>query len=96
LLSKNVVNNEAILIKEVIEGAPILFRGIGHKAGTVPLLVKILWANDTAYSYEIKDGQVVDQEPLAVGKDIGLISALQARNNARVTFVGSLEFFSDQ
>src|SRR6266540_6083940 len=77
LVSKNVVNNEAILSKEVIEGAPILFRGIGHKAGTVPLLVKILWANDTAYSYEIKDGQVVDQEPLAVGKDIGLISALQ-------------------
>lgn len=93
LISNNFVNNEAILSKEVIEGVPVLFRGIGHKAGTVPLLTKILWANDTAYS---SDFELLEQEPLAIGNDVGLISALQARNNARVTFVGSLEFFSDQ
>ena len=96
LVSNNVVNNEAILSEEVIEGPPVLYRGIGHKVGSVPLLTKIMWANDTAYSYETKDGQAVDQEPLAIGNSIGLISALQARNNARVTFVGSLEFFSDR
>ena len=96
LVSNNVVNNDAILSKEVIEGSPVLFRGIGHKTGTVPLLTKILWASDTAYSYETKDDQVADQEPLAIGNGIGLISALQARNNARVTFVGSTEFFSDR
>jgi len=96
LVSNNVVNNEGILSKEVIEGPPVLFRGIGHKVGSVPLLTKIMWANDTAYSYETKDGQAVDQEPLTIGNSIGLISALQARNNARVTFVGSLEFFSDR
>ena len=90
LISNNFVNNEAILSKEVIEGVPVLFRGIGHKAGTVPLLTKILWANDTC------DFELLEQEPLAIGNDVGLISALQARNNARVTFVGSLEFFSDQ
>lgn len=96
LVSSNVVNNEAILSKEVIEGPPVLFRGIGHKVGPVPLLTRILWANDTAYSYETGDDQVVDREPLAIGNSIGLISALQARNNARVTLVGSLEFFSDR
>ncbi|CAI2165856.1 9358_t:CDS:2 [Funneliformis geosporum] len=93
LISKNFVNNEAILGKEVIEGVPVLFRGIGHRVGTVSLLTKILWANDTAYSC---DFELMEQEPLAIGNDVGLISAIQARNNARVTFVGSLEFFSDQ
>ena len=33
--------------------------------------------------------------PHAVGKSTLLISALQARNNARVMFVGSIEFFSN-
>ncbi|GBC02866.1 hypothetical protein RclHR1_04870009 [Rhizophagus clarus] len=96
LVSSNFINNEAILSKEVVEGPPVLFRGIGHKVGSVPLLTKVLWANDTAYSYETKDDQVVDQEPLVIGNNIGLISTLQARNNARVTLVGSLEFFSDR
>lgn len=33
---------------------------------------------------------------MAVGTNTLLIAALQARNNARVVFVGSLDFFSDQ
>jgi len=32
---------------------------------------------------------------LGTGKDLLLIAALQARNNARVVFSGSLYFFSD-
>ena len=36
------------------------------------------------------------QFPHAVGKDTLLIAALQARNNARVVFIGSLDFFSDE
>lgn len=36
------------------------------------------------------------QYPHAVGKDTLLIAALQARNNARVVFSGSLYFFSDE
>jgi len=35
------------------------------------------------------------QYPHAVGKNTVLIAALQARNNARVVFSGSLYFFSD-
>ena len=34
--------------------------------------------------------------PHAVGKNTLLIAGLQARNNARVIFSGSLEFFSDE
>lgn len=36
------------------------------------------------------------QYPHAVGKNTLLIAALQARNNARVVFSGSLFFFSDE
>lgn len=36
------------------------------------------------------------QYPHAVGKGTVLIAALQARNNARVVFSGSLDFFSDE
>jgi oligosaccharyltransferase complex subunit beta len=36
------------------------------------------------------------QYPHAVGTNTLLIAALQARNNARVMFFGSLEFFSDE
>jgi len=36
------------------------------------------------------------QYPHAVGKNTLLISGLQARNNARVLFFGSLDFFSDE
>jgi len=31
-----------------------------------------------------------------LGEEIGLVSALQARNNARITFFGSLDMFSDE
>ena len=39
---------------------------------------------------------VLFQYPHAVGKNTALIAALQARNNARVVFSGSLYFFSDE
>jgi len=73
--------------------APVLFRGIGHtlEKGN-HLLLPILRASPNAYT-------AADQSDLAStgkGQDLLLISALQARNNARVTFSGSLEFFSDK
>ena len=38
---------------------------------------------------------ILFQYPHSVGRNPLLISALQARNNARIVFVGSLDFFSD-
>ncbi|RHZ86150.1 hypothetical protein Glove_54g9 [Diversispora epigaea] len=95
----SITNNPAILSKKVIEGSPILFRGIGHKVGSSPLLAKILWGRNTSYSYEVRgedQKSIVDQEPFISGNNIGLVTALQARNNARITLVGSLDFFSDR
>jgi len=50
----------------------------------------------TQSSVLFSQGHCVLQFPHAVGKDTLLIAALQARNNARVVFVGSLDFFSDE
>ncbi|KAG9297535.1 hypothetical protein G9A89_001475 [Geosiphon pyriformis] len=96
LNNEGLTKNPVILSKATVEGAPILYRGVGHKFGTTPLLTKIAWvASNSAYSYETKAEQVVDQDPFLVGHDITLVSALQALNNARVTFVGSIELFQD-
>lgn len=75
--------------------APILFQGVGMTADSEnPLVLNVLHASSTAYSFN--PNNKIDEFPHAVGKNTLLIAALQARNNARVVFVGSLDFFSDQ
>ncbi len=58
-----------------------------------PLLIEILTGSPTAYTYN--PSAAVTDYPHTVGKSTLLISGLQARNNARVVFVGSLDFFSN-
>ncbi|XP_058054023.1 dolichyl-diphosphooligosaccharide--protein glycosyltransferase 48 kDa subunit [Anopheles bellator] len=75
--------------------APLLYRGTGLLADREnPLVLQLLTADSTAYSY-VPDAPVKEY-PHAVGKGTLLIAALQARNNARVVFSGSLFFFSDE
>ncbi|KAH9521673.1 hypothetical protein DERF_005309 [Dermatophagoides farinae] len=73
---------------------PILFRGIGMISDPKNTLVlDVLKGTSTCYSHNpLKE---ITEYPHVVGKNTILISALQARNNARVVFVGSLDFFSD-
>ena len=59
-----------------------------------PLVLSVLHASSTAYSYQ--PDVPIDDYPLAIGTNTLLVAALQARNNARVVFVGSLDFFSDE
>lgn len=74
---------------------PLLYRGTGILADKEnPLILQILTAESTAYSY-VPDTPIKEY-PHAVGKGTLLIAALQARNNARVLFSGSLYFFSDE
>lgn len=74
---------------------PLLYQGTGLIADRDnPLVLQLLSADSTAYSY-IPD-QPIKEYPHAVGKNTLLIAALQARNNARVVFCGSLFFFSDE
>ncbi|KAL5013140.1 hypothetical protein ScPMuIL_007410 [Solemya velum] len=74
---------------------PFLFKGVGMVADPDnPLVLSVLHAASTAYSFD--PDLPIDDYPHAVGKNTLLAAALQARNNARVVFVGSLEFFSDE
>jgi len=70
---------------------PVLFKGVGHSIRQNPLNYAVLTGASTAYSR--KASGVATK---LMGKKVGLVSSLQARNNARVTFSGSLEMFSDK
>ncbi|KAJ9595545.1 hypothetical protein L9F63_013254, partial [Diploptera punctata] len=75
--------------------APLLYQGTGLVADRDnPLVLQILSAHSSAYSY-VPD-EAIKEYPHAVGRNTLLIAALQARNNARVVFSGSLYFFSDE
>ncbi|VDN09484.1 unnamed protein product [Dibothriocephalus latus] len=92
-----IVDPENIANVPVITGKvtnPLLYRGIGIAANPAnPLLINILHASDTAYSHS-PDSPITNY-PNTVGKNTQLITGLQARNDARVLFVGSLDFFSN-
>lgn len=75
--------------------APLLYRGTGLLADREnKLVLQLLTAQSTAYSYVPENP--IKEYPHAVGRGVLLIAALQARNNARVVFSGSLYFFSDE
>ena len=59
-----------------------------------PLVLDILHGSSSAYSFN--PDVEINEYPHAVGKNTLLISGQQARNNARVLFFGSLDFFSDE
>ncbi|KAL8728386.1 MAG: hypothetical protein Q9166_005430 [cf. Caloplaca sp. 2 TL-2023] len=56
-----------------------------------PLLMPIVRAPETAYSYNPKEESEIVEEPFAVGGQISLVSSMQARNSARFTVLGSVE-----
>merc|ERR1712209_404118 len=74
--------------------APLLYRGVGLLTDPAnPLVLEVLTASSTAYSHN--PDLPITEFPHAVGKQTVMIAGLQARNNARVVFSGSFEFFSD-
>ncbi|KAF7271650.1 hypothetical protein GWI33_015499 [Rhynchophorus ferrugineus] len=95
-----VVSSENLIDSPVIVGpkkgaAPLLYQGTGILADSDnPLVLPLLTADSTAYSYQ--PNVPIKEYPHAVGRDTVLIAGLQARNNARVVFSGSLAFFSDE
>lgn len=69
-------------------------RAVGQTLGNLsPLLTPILRAPRTAYSYSTKDE--VLQDIFAVGPQLSLVTAFQARNSARCTVIGSSEMLED-
>ncbi|KAJ8969239.1 hypothetical protein NQ317_002637 [Molorchus minor] len=81
-------HTKLVIPSDNLINAPVIV-GIKKRCGTLTVP-----RNCTAYSYN--PDQPIKEYPHAVGKDTVLIAGLQARNNARVIFSGSLSFFSDE
>jgi len=70
---------------------------VGHTLGnSSPLLAPILKAPATAYPYNPKEEGESIEDVFATGSQLSLISAMQARNSARFTVLGSLEMLQDK
>lgn len=71
-------------------------RSVGQVLGnTSPLLAPILRAPSTAYSYNPKDDVEGVEDPFAVGQQLSLITAMQARNSARFVVLGAAEMLEN-
>ena len=72
-------------------------KAIGQTLGTAsPLIYPILKAPETSYMHNPKEEAGDEQDISATGSQIALVSALQARNSARFTVLGSLEMLQDK
>ncbi|GAA5969579.1 hypothetical protein JCM3765_003440 [Sporobolomyces pararoseus] len=74
-------------------GPPIIYEGALHSTGRSPLLSPILSPPSTTFSAQ-SDSQLEDLR--FYGTRSAAVSGFQARNNARITVVGSLQVFSDR
>ena len=67
-------------------------RAVAQELGnSSPLLASIIRADSTAYSYNPKEEADTIEDLFATGSQIALVSAMQARNSARFTVLGSVE-----
>ncbi|KAJ3118927.1 hypothetical protein HK100_000518 [Physocladia obscura] len=105
IISATKFAGEHIIIPPTLQGQisrgelPLLFRGVGHRlTGKNPLIMPVLVGNPTSFSY--LDSTKGNAAPLTSGSLVGsslvLISAFQARNNARVVFSGSVDLFKNE
>ncbi|KAI1852045.1 hypothetical protein JX265_008150 [Neoarthrinium moseri] len=70
--------------------------GLGQTLGSGALLTPILRAPNTAYSYDPKEQAESVDDLFASGKQLSLVTSVQARNSARLTVVGSADMLSDK
>lgn len=79
------------------DGILAIPRAVGQSLGNdSPLLAPILTAPETAYSYNPKEEGEGVEDSFASGGQLALITAMQARNSARFTVLGSLEMLEDK
>lgn len=90
---KYLIDAETIVGKR--PSSPLLYRGVGMVADEQnPLVLALLTGSSSSYSYFA--GDPVKEYPHAVGRSTLLMAGMQARNNARVVFCGSVDFFSNE
>jgi oligosaccharyltransferase complex subunit beta len=97
VLSTNYLKSSPVLgsYSAAIQPAPVLFRGIGHAVDDSNILaIKALRGNPSTYS--ANPAKPIDDYPENAGADTLLVTALQARNNARIVITGSIDMFSNK
>ncbi|KAJ2374453.1 oligosaccharyl transferase glycoprotein complex, beta subunit [Coemansia sp. RSA 2607] len=97
-LAPAILSSEFASVSAKSQAKPtVYFKGIAHKYdGENPQLVPLLTGAISTYSGRDKGEKSLEytDTPLT-GKSLGLVSAFQTRNNARVVFAGSTAMFSD-
>jgi oligosaccharyltransferase complex subunit beta len=89
----NAIPNSRIFSKPI---SPLLYKGIAHKvSGKNNMVFSLLSGSPSSYSYVVDDKDWITGNPM-LGSEVGLVSVIQARNNARVGFFGSIDFFTDE
>ncbi|OWY94027.1 Dolichyl-diphosphooligosaccharide-protein glycosyltransferase, partial [Phytophthora megakarya] len=97
--AKDFVQSERVVGALASKPKPVAFSGVGMSLEPNNILAfHALMAPPTAYSANpvkpITDKVVASD--LLFGNQIGLVTAVQGRNNARLVFAGSLDLFSDK
>lgn len=73
----------------------VLYHGIGHAVDESNIFaVRVLRGNPTSYSAD--PSKSVGDYPENAGTDTHLVTSMQGRNNARITFAGSINLFSNE
>lgn len=87
---RNLINATPLVGSRII--LPILYRGVGISSDVESLsIIKILSAVPPAYIQNFYGTKGLH----ALDKNILLVAGIQARNNARIVFSGSIDLFSD-
>ncbi|TPX42278.1 dolichyl-diphosphooligosaccharide---protein glycotransferase [Synchytrium endobioticum] len=94
--SSNFIQNPHILPPSVTSGPPVIFAdGVGHRlTGRNTFIIPVLSGFPSTFTAMKTDGGL--DATSILGGSVTLVSALQARNNARVVFTGSVAMFSDE
>ena len=107
VLSRSAVRSRVFLGDFAERGAPVLFSGVAHSVerdnilavpvrgcftASLPSPVQVLRGNPSSYS--ANPSKPVEQLQIA-GDKAHLVTAVQARNNARILVSGSLDLFSN-
>ncbi|KAF2155769.1 Dolichyl-diphosphooligosaccharide-protein glycosyltransferase 48kDa subunit [Myriangium duriaei CBS 260.36] len=85
-------------LRSYFHGARLLAvpRAVGQVLGNSnPLLAPILRAPETAYAYDPKESEAIE-DVFASGSQLSLVTAFQARNSARLTVLGSAEMLENK
>jgi oligosaccharyltransferase complex subunit beta len=84
------------ILSEETRGKKFVYRGAAHGLGTGPFLLPLIRGKSTSYVYDGKEDLDTVEDPYVSGTQAFLVSAFQARNNARVVVTSSLDMFSDE